>query len=239
MQDEPFGASAVVYDLLYAAAGKDYPAESAALHDLIQTRNAGAATVLDVGCGTGAHLEHLCAHYDAVGVDLSDSMLAVARRRLPDVQFVEGDMRTFDLGRQYDAITCLFSAIAYMRATDDLDAALANFARHLTAGGVVVIDGWIRPDAWRDPGIVQALARTGDGIAGARVGRSWRDGARTTLELHHLVGTNDGVEHLVEAHELTLFTDAEYRAAFERAGLSVEVVESPHPERDRYVGRSS
>jgi hypothetical protein len=40
----------------------------------------------------------------------------------------------------------------------------------------------------------------------------------------------------VEAHHLTLFADEEYRAAFERAGLTVEVVASPHPDRDRYVG---
>ena len=35
---------------------------------------------------------------------------------------------------------------------------------------------------------------------------------------------------------MTLFSDDEYRAAFERAGLTVEVLVSPHPDRDRYVG---
>jgi SAM-dependent methyltransferase len=239
MDDRPFGASAAVYDLLYDAAGKDYASESAALHELIQSRRAGAASLLDVACGTGAHLEHLRDRYDVAGVDLSAPMLEHARARLPGVTLVEGDMRTFDLGRPFDAITCLFSAIAYMHDATALDDALANFARHLAPRGVVIIDGWIRSGEWRDPGIVHALASTRDGVAGARVGRSSRRGNRTTLELHHLVGTLDGVEYLVETHELTLFSDDEYRGAFERAGLSVDVVESPHPERDRYVGVSS
>ena len=58
----------------------------------------------------------------------------------------------------------------------------------------------------------------------------------TTLELHHLVGSAEGVEYHVEEHHITLFSDDEYRDAFERAGLPLEVVVSPHPDRDRYVG---
>jgi SAM-dependent methyltransferase len=152
---------------------------------------------------------------------------------------VQGDMRTFDLGRRFDVVTCLFSAVGYMDTVAALDAAVANFARHLSPRGVIVLDGWIRSDAWRDPGIVQALASERDGVAAARVGRSHREGNRTTLELHHLVATLDGVDYVAETHEMTLFTDDEYRQAFAHAGLTVDVVESPHPERDRYVGRSS
>ena len=75
-------------------------------------------------------------------------------------------------------------------------------------------------------------------MGAARVAVSRHNGTRTTLELHHLVGSVDGVEHLVEAHEMTLFSDDEYRDAFDRAGLTVEVTVSPHPDRDRYVGTS-
>jgi dTDP-3-amino-3,6-dideoxy-alpha-D-glucopyranose N,N-dimethyltransferase/dTDP-3-amino-3,4,6-trideoxy-alpha-D-glucopyranose N,N-dimethyltransferase len=54
--------------------------------------------------------------------------------------------------------------------------------------------------------------------------------------MHHLVDTLDGIEHLVDHHELTLFTPAEYEEAFSAAGLSVHVMPSPMPGRDRYVG---
>jgi SAM-dependent methyltransferase len=236
MRERPFSSSARVYDLLYEASGKDYETEAAQLHALIQRHRPGAASLLDVACGTGAHLAHMRRHYDVAGVDLAPAMLAEARSRLPGVALIEGDMRTFALDRAFDAITCLFSAIGYMRTPADLDTAVETMRNHLAPGGVLVVDGWVRREAWRDPGSMQVLSARRDDLAAARVMISKRDGVNTTLELHHLVGTGDAVEYQVEAHHLTLFADDEYRAAFERARLTVEVVASPHPDRDRYVG---
>lgn len=44
---------------MYEATGKDYAAEATGLHELIQARRPGAASLLDVACGTWAHLTHL------------------------------------------------------------------------------------------------------------------------------------------------------------------------------------
>jgi SAM-dependent methyltransferase len=225
----PFSQTAEVYDLLYEAAGKDYGAEAEVLHRLVQSLRPGAATLLDVACGTGAHLAHLRRWYDVVGADIEPSMLAVARQRCPGVELVESDMRALALGRRFDAVTCLFSSVAY---GDELDAALAALAAHLAPGGVLVLDGWIRPADWRDPSPPHALtARSPDGsLAACRVGRSARDGRHTNLELHYLIGrTGQDTVHVVEHHELTLFTDEEYRRAFTAAGLAVEGRPEPLP----------
>jgi SAM-dependent methyltransferase len=234
---EPYGESSRFYDALYDAAGKDYEAESAELHRLVQERRPGARTWLDVACGTGAHLAHLASNYEVYGVDRSADMLAEAAARLPGVTLVESDMRSFQLGRQVDVVSCLFSAIAYMPTAADLDTAIRTMGAHLNRGGVLIVDGWIRPSSWRDPGTVQALAANGDTTAAVRVIRSRREGVRTTLELHCLIGSAvNGVEYVTEAHHLTLFTDEQYRSAFEQAAFDVEVAPSPHPDRDRYVG---
>jgi SAM-dependent methyltransferase len=236
MLEEPFTSSARVYDLLYEAAGKDYEFEADELHALIQSHRPGAASLLDVACGTGAHLLHLRRDYAVAGVDLAPAMLEEARSRLPDVPLIEGDMRSFALDRTFDAITCLFSAIGYLRSTAELDEAVQTMRSHLAPGGVLVVDGWVRRQSWHDPGTMQVLSSSRDGLGAARLAVSRRDGVRTTLELHHLVGSIDGVEHLVESHDMTLFSDDEYREAFERAGLTVDVTVSPHPDRDRYIG---
>jgi SAM-dependent methyltransferase len=236
MQERPFTSSARVYDLLYEAAGKNYEIEAEHLHALIQSRRPGAASLLDVACGTGAHLFHLRRHYEVAGVDLAPAMLEEARSRLPDVPLLEGDMRSFDFDRTFDAVTCLFSAIGYMRSTAELEEAVRTMRSHLAPGGVLVVDGWVRRQSWRDPGTVQALSGGADGLAAARVALSRRDGVNTTLELHHLVGSAGGVEYRVEEHHMTLFSDREYRDALEGAGFTAEVVASPHPDRDRYVG---
>ncbi|HLN17031.1 MAG TPA: class I SAM-dependent methyltransferase [Acidimicrobiales bacterium] len=231
-----FRSSAHVYDLIYEATGKDYAAESSAVHDLIEERNPGAATLLDVACGTGGHLRHLRQWYSVTGVDLDPSMLDEGRGRLPGVPLLEGDMRALRLDTTFDAVICLFSSIGYMRDESELAAAVAGMAAHLNPGGVLVVDGWVRPDAWRDgdPSHVEVAADAETKVA--RVGHSRREGPTTYLEMHHLVATRDGVEHLVDHHELTLFPPESYEAAFRRAGLDVVVTDSPMEGRDRYVG---
>jgi dTDP-3-amino-3,4,6-trideoxy-alpha-D-glucopyranose N,N-dimethyltransferase len=233
-----FDRSAHLYDLLYAF--KDYEAEAATLVELIRARNPAAASLLDVTCGTGRHLEMLGATFDDVaGVDLEPALLKVARTRLPGVSLTLADMRTLDLGRTFDAVTCLFSSVGYLGEPDALSQAISRMAGHLSPGGVLVLDGWIKPESWL-PGInVHALARDDNGTAAARVIRSRREGNRTHLDMRYLVATQDGFEEAAEEHILTLFTHAEYRRAFAGAGLEPDVVASPMgPDRDQYVAVS-
>jgi len=230
-----FDRSAHLYDLIYGF--KDYGQEAADLVALLRARNPDASSLLDVACGTGEHLRLLRPAFAHVeGVDVEPDMLGVARAKLPEVVFTEGDMRTFDLGRTFDVVTCLFSSVGYMADVAELQAAVARMAAHLAAGGVLVIDGWIRPDAWLPSGNVMAQAATDDDTAVARVVRSRRTGDRTHLEMRYLVATRDGFDTIEETHVLTLFDDEDYRSAFEAAGLEPEVLPGPMgPDRDRYV----
>src|SRR5687767_15931109 len=88
------------YDAIYA--WKDYRGEAAKLHALIQGRNPGARTLLDVGCGTGKHLESLREHYELEGVDVDPEMVRISREHLPGVPIHEEDMVDLDLGKQFD-----------------------------------------------------------------------------------------------------------------------------------------
>jgi SAM-dependent methyltransferase len=70
-------------------------------------------TVLDLGCGTGRHsLMLAAAGMDVTGVDyipkcITTAAEQVTNNHLQDVRFIEGDARTIDLGRQFDAVICL------------------------------------------------------------------------------------------------------------------------------------
>ena len=66
---DAFGAYARYYDLLYR--DKDYPAEARYLHELIQRHAPGAQSILDLGCGTGAH----AAEFAELGYDGDYSFL--------------------------------------------------------------------------------------------------------------------------------------------------------------------
>ena len=71
-----FSRSADIYDAVYSF--KDYAAEAERIHTLIQERTPGAATLLDVACGTGKHLEQLARWYEVQGLDLNEDFVAIA-----------------------------------------------------------------------------------------------------------------------------------------------------------------
>jgi hypothetical protein len=71
----------------------------------------------------------------------------------------------------------------------------------------------------------------------ARMSASGREGDVSILEFDYLVGTPDGTRHFTERHEAKLFTDEQYRNAFERAGLAVEHDEHGLTGRGLYLGR--
>lgn len=217
--------SAEAYDLVYDGIGKDYAAEAAEVAALVRERNPDARTLLDVACGTGAHLVHLREGFEVEGVELSRHMASRARARLPGVEVHEGDMRLFSLGQTFDAVTCLFSSIGYTRTIEDLGRAVAAMAGHLAPGGVLVVDGWLTPDQW-DDGHVDAVAAEAPGRAVARTCRSWRLGRTSVLDMTWVVTTPAGTDTFAERHELGLFTRDEARTALGGAGL-VDVVEIP------------
>ena len=233
-----FRGTAHIYDLIYEASGKDYAAEAREVDTQIRDRTPTARSLLDVACGTGGHLRHLRDIYEVMGVDIDPAMLGEARIHLPDVELVEGDMRQLAVGRRFDAVVCLFSSIGYMNSTGELDAAVAAMGGHLNPGGVLIVDGWVRPAEWIEPGTTHVEIAETDDLKVVRVGRSLRDGKCTRLEMHHLVASLDRIDHIVDEHVLTLFSDDDYQAAFVAAGLDVETVPSPMPGRDRYIGQA-
>jgi ubiquinone/menaquinone biosynthesis C-methylase UbiE len=216
-----FTRSARFYDAIYS--WKDYPGETAKLLALIREQNPNARSLLDVACGTGKHLELLREHFDVEGLDLDEELLAIARERLPGVRFHHGDMRAFDLGGTFDVVTCLFSSIAYTRTVEDLERAIASMARHLSPGGVLIVEPFFAPDQW-EPGHPWAVFVDEPDLKIARmdVGRPLENGV-ATIEFHYLLATPQGVEHMTERHHVALFTEEELRAAFRVAGLDPEI----------------
>ena len=216
-----FSRSAELYDAIYGSF-KDYAAESAAIATLVRGAAPDARTILDVGCGTGEHAKHLrMTHgFEVDGLDLDPGLLAVARAKVPAARFFEADMADFDLDTRYDVVMCLFSAIGYLRTLDRVTSALRCFRRHLTEGGVVIVEPWFAPGVLRvGPG---AEARHGE-AAGTRVERRYTttvDGRLSTLTFDYRIEDADGVRYEQEVHELGLFTEAEMMDSFRAAGLT-------------------
>ncbi len=115
-----------------AASGTDVHGEAAFVEAL------KPATVLDAGCGTGRVAIELARRgIEVVGVDVDPSMLATARRLAPDLEWIEADLTTFDLGRTFDLVLLagnvpLFTPEGTQGAL--LERCAAHVGRHLVAG---------------------------------------------------------------------------------------------------------
>jgi ubiquinone/menaquinone biosynthesis C-methylase UbiE len=216
-----FSKSAKFYDAIYASVGKDYAVETQKIRALIEKyKESPGNTLLEVACGTGMHASHLSKTYQIEGLDFDPEMLAIARQNHPDIPFHQADMVDFDLKRQFDVLTCLFSSIGYVKTTARLNQAIQTMTRHLVAGGVLLVEPWFSPEQWQ-VGKVSGMLMEEPNLKIARMSVSELDGALSFFDFHYMVGTPEGISYFTERHELGLFTNDEYLEAFRLAGLEV------------------
>jgi ubiquinone/menaquinone biosynthesis C-methylase UbiE len=108
-----FVDSPELYDAIYHF--KNYRRECERRRSLIDENVPGARTMLDVACGTGEHARFLRQHYAVDGVDINERYLDAARLKNLAGNYMRADMTDFDLGRTYDVVTSLFSAIGRVK----------------------------------------------------------------------------------------------------------------------------
>lgn len=140
MKDE-FSLEAKIYDKIW---GKyDYDSDVKFLNGLF--RKHGSRSVIDVGCGTGNHAVRLSKlGYEVTGVDVSSSMLKIARRkdRRGKIRFKQGDMKrirkVFPKTRKFDAAICLGHAFSSLITDRDVQAFFNGLHGILKQNGLFV-----------------------------------------------------------------------------------------------------
>lgn len=203
-----FGLYAQYYDLLYS--DKDYVSEVAYVHQLMQEHASGAATILNLGCGTGKHdyaLARLGFH--VTGVDLSPDMVTLANRNLPSdlsghLTFLEGDIRKISLDKPFDAVISLFHVMSYQVANNDLQQVIDVSYKHLSAGGVFIFDCWYGPGVLTDPPVVRTKNISNDKITVTRLAEPLLNSEKNTVDVNYTIritprGSND-VTVIKETH---------------------------------------
>jgi len=103
----------------------------------------GAKSVLDLTCGTGSQVFWLARRgYEVIGSDFNKAMLEVARAKAKtenlNLQFLEGDMRTTQVG-QFDAVLTIFNAVGHL-TKPDFEKAMRNIHSNLNEGGLYIFD---------------------------------------------------------------------------------------------------
>jgi len=209
---------------------KDYRGESRRLESIARRygRTVGRSW-LDVGCGTGRHLEYLRQSYSVAGIDLSPEMLRLARRRLPGATLELADARTFRLGRTFAVISCVFGLLGHIDRERDVRRVFERISAHLTPGGVVIVEPWVDPAHYR-PGFIHLMAHDDPTTKAVRLSYSTRRGRRLVVRSHYLlVSRGRPLRHLEEVnvglmfppdHLVRMMVDVGLRARFLSRGLN-------------------
>ena len=233
-----FDKSAGCYDLIYGS--KNYEAEADFIHHVIEASRSPAQTVLDLGCGTGEHGVALSTlfNYEVTGIDINREMIAISQQKKTSANFQYGDMTNFSLGRKYDVIISMFSAIGWLKSIDRVSQAFACASQHLNEGGLIVIEPWFTPDEFNGGHVFMDTGESADTKI-CRMSRTQKVGNVSVIDFHYMHGTAEKIEAYNERHEIGLFTHEELLQQLEAVGIKAEYIRFPNvfDERGLLIGK--
>lgn len=228
MSARSFFQYARYYDLLNR--DKDYAAEVGFVDGLLREAGARPGSLLDVGCGTGAHAREFAARgWSVTGVDLSEQMIGLARAKsAPEtgIQYATGAAAEFSLPGRFTAVVSLFHVVSYQAAPGEAARMFANVRRHLAPGGVFVFDFWHGPGVRADPPRVRVRRAEDDGIRVTRTARPVHRVEEQIVEVNYEVQIEDrrtgATERINEVHRMRYFFLTEIEAGLRAAGMVIE-----------------
>ena len=208
------------------SAPADYADEAESFLAMTEIAPGDRPTLLELGSGGGNLASHLKRHVRATLSDLAPAMLAVSLQLNPELEHIEGDMRTLRLDRTFDVVL-IHDAVAYCTTRDDLRAALTTAAVHCRPGGTVIV----APDYVKEsfePGTESGGEDAPDGRALRYLEWTWDpDPADTTMEVVYAIvlRERDGEMRVeLDQHHEGLFAEGEWLAACRDAGLTPRVI---------------
>jgi len=129
------------FSRFYDSAMKDYSWCSSFIISLFNEHCIKKDSLLELGCGTGRILELLTDQFEELhGLDISQEMLAYAKKRVPDAFLHHMDMTSFALDSTFDAILTVFDTINHILDYSGWLETFRHAKRHLNPGGVFLCD---------------------------------------------------------------------------------------------------
>lgn len=209
------------YDKIYAK--KDYSKEVKFIEWAVQKhQKSSGKNLLDVACGTGSHALLLKNNFQVLGLDINPEMLKIAKEKIPDMEFIEGNMKNLDLNQSFDVVICMFSAINYNTSYNELEKTLQNFYDSLEKGGILIFDLGLNQENWVE-GRVSVDTLVEENLELARIGQSRLENGVFNASFVFLVKKDGEIDFNIDKHELGVFKTAKVLELMENKGFETKV----------------
>lgn len=131
---------APIYDLFMEHC--DYDNWKHQVYEILDKNNVKNGELLDIGCGTGELLLKVCERFHSSGLDISEEMLKLARKKLQryNVELYKENMVKFDLKKKFDVAIALFDTVNHILKYEDLVEHLKTVKKHLKQDGLYIFD---------------------------------------------------------------------------------------------------
>jgi SAM-dependent methyltransferase len=148
-------AYAKYYNLLYK--DKNYLEEYTYIREILKKHRVNRKNVLDIGCGTGKHLDLFKKDgFSVSGVDASENMISEAKKYLhQEENLICAKASEFQFDKKFDAIVSLFHVMSYQTENNELEKVFLNVSEHLAEEGIFVFDFWYGPAVLSDLPVVR------------------------------------------------------------------------------------
>jgi SAM-dependent methyltransferase len=212
------------------SAPDDYAEEAAFYGQTIMGAADGTPkTLLELGSGGGNNASHLKAYFSMTLVDVSPGMLEVSRALNPECEHHEGDMRSVQLDRMFDAVF-VHDAVMYLTTEADLSSAIETAHAHCRPGGIALFV----PDCVRETFRPYTKHGGHDGAGAAGVGRGLRylewvsdpDPSDTTYlcDFAYLLREGSAVRCEQDRHVMGIFPRQTWLDLLTKTGFRTEVI---------------
>src|SRR5215212_2759847 len=204
---------------------ENYSEEAVFFGRLFRANNTG--TVLELGCGGGNVAWFLKKDFALTLTDISGAMLGERKKQNPELEHIEGDMRTLRLGRTFDGVL-IHDAIMYITSEEDLHAVLLTAYEHCRPGGVAVfVPDWVA-ETFKPETTHEGVDRGDRGVR--YLEWTWdADPNDTKVNYEFILALKEGDElrTVVDRQVVGVFLRATWLRLLEDVGFEAEVVEDP------------
>jgi len=207
----------VYYDKIYE--NVDYAGESEFINWAVnQHKTSLGIKLADIACGTGSHAKFLKKNFNVTGVDINEDMLKIARKKVPEADFILGNMKDLELENKFDVVICIFSAIHYNINYKELKDTLTNFYNYLEEGGILIYDLSFNTENWIE-GLVSVDTVVEEQLKIARICQSQLTNGIFNAKFVFLVKDNGEFDFDIDEHKLGVFEIDEVSKLMEKIGF--------------------